>query len=94
MPQVLTANRLADGEAVYLAADGAWVESLAAAEILMSPDQGKAALAKGAEAERDLHVVNAYLLDMAAVGGPAKMREVIRAAGPTVRRDLGKQARA
>ena len=32
MLQVLTANRLIDGEVVYLATDGAWVERLAAAK--------------------------------------------------------------
>jgi hypothetical protein len=31
MAQVLTANRLSDGEVVYLAADGAWVENISAA---------------------------------------------------------------
>ena len=93
MPQVLTANRLSDGEVVYLANDGAWVESLAAAQVLASAADGEAALAKGAEAERNLHVVHAYLFDVTPQQKPVKMREVIRAAGPTVRQDLGKQAR-
>ncbi len=94
MPQVLTANRLVDGEVVYLAAGDAWVEDLGRAQVFASAADGKAALAKGAEAERERHIVNAYLLDMAPAGAPVKMREIIRAAGPTVRRDLGKQARA
>jgi hypothetical protein len=95
MPQALTANRLRDGEVVYLAADGSWVERLAEARRLSSKEEGEAALAKGAEAERELHVVNAYLLDLmpADATRPQKMREIIRAVGPTVRRDLGKQAR-
>jgi Protein of unknown function (DUF2849) len=94
MPQILTANRLADGEVVYLAAEGVWVEDLSLAHGITSAEEGKTALQKGAEAERELYVVNAYLLDMAPAGSPVKMREIIRAAGPTVRRDLGKQARA
>ena len=97
MPQVLTANRLKDGEVVYLDADGGWVESLQAAHLLPSVAEGEAALAKGLEAERDLKVVHAYLFDVTGQGTalkPVKMREIIRAAGPTIRLDLGKQARA
>jgi hypothetical protein len=96
MPQVLTANRLIDGEVVYLAPDGAWVDRLSAAKVIATPAEGEAALAKGHEAERTRFLVNPYLFDMApgASAKPVKMREIIRAAGPTVRRDLGKQARA
>jgi len=96
MPQVLTANRLNDGEVVYLAADGAWVERIAGAQVLASKAEGEAALATGVEAERNLLVVHAYLFDVtpADTTKPVKMREIIRAAGPTVRRDLGKQAAA
>lgn len=93
MAQVLTANRLCDGEVVYLAADGAWVESLAAAQVVATAESEAAVLAVGAAAERDLKVVHAYLFDITPDRKPVKMREVIRAAGPTVRRDLGKQAR-
>jgi hypothetical protein len=92
MAQVLTANRLSDGEVVYLAADGAWVESIAAAQVV-TPADSDTALATGQAAERDLKIVHAYLFDITPAGRPVKMREIIRAAGPTVRRDLGKQAR-
>jgi Protein of unknown function (DUF2849) len=92
MAQVLTANRLSDGEVVYLAADGAWVESIAAAQVVTAVDSD-AALATGQAAERDLKIVHAYLFDITPDRRPVKMREIIRAAGPTVRRDLGKQAR-
>jgi hypothetical protein len=91
--QVLTANRLSDGEVVYLAADGAWVESLAAAQVVSTAESEAQAVATGAAAERELKVVHAYLFDITPDRKPVKMREVIRAAGPTVRRDLGKQAR-
>jgi hypothetical protein len=97
MPQVLTANRLKDGEVVYLDAAEHWVEELSGAKLLASAAEGEAALATGVEAERDLKVVHAYLFDVIGQGEalkPVKMREIIRAAGPTIRRDLGKQARA
>src|SRR5262249_45297014 len=97
MPQVLTANRLTDGEVVYLDGEDRWIERLDGALLLASAAEGERALAKGAEAENSQQVVHAYLFDVAGHGAglkPVKMREIIRAAGPTVRRDLGKQARA
>jgi hypothetical protein len=97
MPQVLTANRLSDGEVVYLGAEDRWVMRLAEATVLGTAAEGEAALAKGVEAENTQRVVHAYLFDVAGQGPslkPVKMREIIRAAGPTIRRDLGKQARA
>jgi hypothetical protein len=94
MPQVLTANRLSDGEVVYLAANDAWVDRIEGALVLATKDEGEAALATGLEAERNQLVVHAYLFDVTPADHtkPVKMREIIRAAGPTVRRDLGKQA--
>ena len=97
MPQVLTANRLIDGEVVYLDAGDGWVERLDKAALLATPADGERALATGMQAETDRKVVHAYLFDVTGKGEalkPVKMREIIRAAGPTVRRDLGKQARA
>ena len=96
MPQILTANRLIDGEVVYLATGNAWVEDLDAAAILTSKAEGEAALAKGLYAEENQEVVHAYLFDVVDAAPPlrpVKQREIIRAAGPTVRTDLGKQAR-
>ena len=92
MAQVLTANRLSDGEVVYLASNGAWVEGLAGAQVLNTPAEAETALATGQDAERNQLVVHAYLFDVTPAQKPVKMREIIRAAGPTVRRDLGKQA--
>ena len=77
---------------VYLAADGAWVERLDDARVLAAAD-GETALRIGQAAERDRVIVHAYLFDITPDRRPVKMREIIRAGGPTVRRDLGKQAR-
>ncbi|MEQ1754128.1 MAG: DUF2849 domain-containing protein [Micropepsaceae bacterium] len=95
MHQVLTANRLIDGEVVYLALDGAWVTSFAAALVFDNKAEAEASLEVGLQAERDQKIVHAYLFDVKHNDGtlkPVKQREIIRAAGPTVRRDLGKQA--
>ena len=94
--KILTANRLADGEAVWLAADHSWAASIEDAEIARDvatveklERAGKAALAKN-------EVVDVALVDIAIVANgirPLRLRERIRAAGPTNRTDLGKQAR-
>lgn len=95
MLQVLTANRLIDGEVVYLGTNGAWVEALEAARVFEAKADADASLAVGAQAELDQKIVHAYLFDIKRSEAgliPVKQREIIRAAGPTVRRDLGKQA--
>ncbi|RJF86705.1 DUF2849 domain-containing protein [Oleomonas cavernae] len=93
--KVLTANRLLDGEVVYLAEGDAWAEDLASARVV-SDDDGEVALtAAGAAAIKARLVVGAYLMPVTVEGGrilPASVRERIRAAGPSNRNDLGKQA--
>ena len=93
-PQMLTANRLRDGEVLYRKGAG-WVEQLADATVY--PDQGAAdaALAAAtAELPRN-EFVAPYLFEVRDVNGktvPVKEREIIRAAGPTVHPHMGKQA--
>jgi hypothetical protein len=94
MTQILTANRLQKGEVVYWGGPKGWVVNLSDAEPL--DDAVAEDVLKQAQiyvARQD--VVATYLFDARVENGaikPVKMREVIRAAGPTVRRDLGKQA--
>jgi hypothetical protein len=86
MPQALTANRLKIGEVVYWSGK-TWVSRFEDAQILSDADAGAWVL-KG-------EVVAPYLFDIREKDGhmvPVKEREIIRSAGPTVRRDLGKQA--
>ena len=95
MPQMLTANRLSVGEVVYWHGTRGWVLTLGEGEVLAG-DAAEAALKGAADYVRRREVVNPYLFDVkleAGVARPVKMREMIRAAGPTARRDLGKQAR-
>jgi hypothetical protein len=94
MPQVLTANRLGPGEVVYWNSSDGWVPSLTDASVL-DDAAATAALEGAAEWVRRREVVGTYLFDVRVENGrtvPVKAREMIRAAGPTVRRDLGKQA--
>jgi hypothetical protein len=91
VPQRLTANRLTDGAVLYWKAGG-WVERLADGEVFAEPAAADAAVAAAQAFVADNRVVNPYLFDVHADGSPVKEREIIRAAGPSVRDDLGKQA--
>ena len=90
--QALTANRLRDGDVVYWGC-GAWVEGFAEAQVFDTRPQADAALARaGADVTV---VVNPYLFPVrfeAGHGRAVEEREIVRSEGPSVRRDLGKQA--
>lgn len=95
-PQMLTANRLKDGGVLYWKADG-WVEGLQHGEVFAEAAAAEAALGAAQAFVAGNVVVNPYLLDVrvdASGVHPVKEREIIRAAGPSVREDLGKQAAA
>ena len=94
MPQVLTANRLVVGEVVYWNEARGWVSRFEEAQVL-ADSEAEATLARAAEWVQKREVVAPYLFGVRLEHGlavPVKVREAIRAAGPTVRRDLGKQA--
>jgi hypothetical protein len=92
--RILTAHDLLSGEVVYWSADGRWAESLSEAARL----DDAAASAALAEAEAAYTaVVHAYLVPTDSAGAPVareKIRETIRAKGPSTDRSLGKQAAA
>ena len=91
---MLTANRLRDGDVLYRKGDG-WTLILADGNVYRQKAEADAALADAqAELVRN-EFVAPYLFEVREVNGqirPVKEREIIRAAGPTVRTDLGKQA--
>src|SRR5258706_4550412 len=94
VPQMLTANRLVGGDVLYWKA-GQWVLSLKGADVFAAATDADAALAAAQKYVADNVVVNLYLFDVRTDARgihPVKEREIIRAAGPTVRHDLGKQA--
>ena len=94
--KMLTANRLTDGEAVWYSADQRWVETIDAGEVA-TDKASEAKLEAAAEAAPKANlVVDINLIDVDLVDGrifPNRLRERIRAAGPTNRVDLGKQSR-
>ena len=93
--QVVSANRLTDGLVVYLTNDGGWSERLADVRVANDDATAEQLLAQAKQAEDDRVVVDPYLIDVDEFDGelrPKKYREYIRAMGPSVRPDLGKQA--
>ena len=94
--EVMTAHRLLDGEVVFLGARG-WVETIDGATVAVTPEQSNALDALGRQAMAVNEVVDAYLIEVANEEGrvrPLKLREYLRTVGPSVRTDLGKQARS
>lgn len=95
--QAITANRLRDGVVVFLGTGAAWVESFADAALFAGGDAGAALASAKALAERGQFAVDVYAFEVETENGapiPVKMRERIRAFGPSVGLDLGKQAAA
>jgi sulfite reductase (NADPH) hemoprotein beta-component len=90
--KIVTAHILRTGEVVYRGKNGAWTPHLAEA----APFDDEHANDELAKAKNEAtHVTNVYLVGIEGPGRPAHreyLRESIRAQGPSVRRDLGKQA--
>jgi hypothetical protein len=93
--QALTANRLVDGEVVFLTRSGGWSLSVDEAAVAQEPDAVKTLEVRGREAEAANIVTGSYLFEVERRDGRVRathIRERIRTLGPTVRPDLGKQA--
>lgn len=90
--KIVTAHDLPTGEVVYWTPAGSWAKRIEDA----APIDDEAADAELARAKAQATIVtNAYLVSIESPGKPAAreyLREIIRARGPTVRVDLGKQA--
>lgn len=85
-PQMLTANRLKDGDVLYWKAGG-WVEALKDGDVFDDTARADAALAAAQSFVTGNVVVNPYLFDVRVENRtihPVKEREIIRAAGPSV----------
>jgi hypothetical protein len=92
--QMLTANRLKDGDVLYRKGDG-WVLFLVYGDVYLDPAAAEAALAQANTELIRNEVVAPYLFEVRVENGkvtPVKEREIIRAAGPTVHPHTGKQA--
>jgi hypothetical protein len=95
MPDVITANRLTDGVVVFQTIDECWTEDFNRAAVLPDPEATAVALKRAKQDEANNIVVEPYAIVVEERNGhlaPKALREAIRATGPTIRRDLGKQA--
>jgi hypothetical protein len=88
--QVITGNDLASGSVVFQT-DRGWSTNIAEAEVLTSPQAVATGLARAAAATAGNRVVDAYAIDVARTETglvPARLRERIRATGPTTGNSL------
>ncbi len=87
MAQVVTASRLADGAVVFLDAGGGWSERLDQSSIFADKAAAAAGLEIGMATEVANVVIDVYAVDVSVQAGsivPIKLREAIRARGPTI----------
>ncbi|MGK2285250.1 DUF2849 domain-containing protein [Pedomonas sp. V897] len=96
MPQVLTAYHVSTGDVVYWAGNEAgrprWTRDVREALVFEDATEAEAAGARDTAAQI---VMDHYPIDVELRDGkpwPVRYREVVRATGPSVRPDLGKQA--
>ncbi len=93
-PQMLTANCLRQGDVLYWKSGG-WVAEFTQGDVFADPAAAAAALEAAQKSVTENRVVSPYLFEVREQSGkirPVKEREIVRAAGPSVRTDLGKQA--
>ncbi|KKB09929.1 DUF2849 domain-containing protein [Devosia chinhatensis] len=92
--EILTGNELTSGGTVYLDANGAWVEDLQAAR-LFSKDEIAERDAALAATKATGRIISLEIEEVTQEGGqivPKRLRERIRAAGPTAPLTLNGQA--
>jgi hypothetical protein len=93
--QVMTANRLRDGDVVFLTRSGEWALAIDNAVLAQEPQAVAALEARAKADEKATLVTGSYLFDAERINGKIKashIRERIRAQGPTVHPQFGKQA--
>lgn len=88
---IVTANRLRDGRVVWLSPRG-WSESLREASVAEREDERRALEALAAQSVAACEVVDPYLVEVERTADglplPVRLRERIRALGPTVHPEL------
>ena len=85
--KVLTANRLSDGVSVWLGANGEWVFAIKDAFLARHEEAVAAIEAAGEQALADNRVVDVNVIDVEETPAgprPFRLRERIRAEGPTI----------
>ena len=94
-PEVVSGNRLTDGYVVYLAKAGDWVEKIEDAAVASTEEERAALEAEANSGISTQQVTGWEFAEITEEDGARKAIkniQYIRSLGPTVRRDLGKQA--
>lgn len=94
-PQVMTANALSEGDVLFLSKDNKWVLDLQQAQIGEGEAELAAMEATGAQGVANNLLIEPYFIEIEQTEGrisPVTTREKMRSLGPSVRKDLGKQA--
>jgi hypothetical protein len=87
MSLAITANRLRDGRVVFRTASGGWSLNVADSAIEPSEAVANSVIAAVNANANEQDVVEVYAVEMSLTGKtlrPAKLREAIRALGPTI----------
>lgn len=85
--QVLTANRLTDGIAVWYDTAGTWNEWIGRSEVAHGKEDAERLEAIGKKAYANNEVLDVNLVEVEEIDGqirPLRLRERIRAEGPTI----------
>ena len=84
---VLTANRLTDGTAVWYDKSGSWSERIGSSEVVHTREDAERLEAAGRKAFASNEVLDVALVEVEEIEGrirPLRLRERIRAEGPTI----------
>ena len=94
MPQMIIANRLADGLVVFLDPEEGWDTAIRAGTVIETDADAARLLTVAKRHEVECLVIDPQLIEVEIENGrprPTAIREAIRAYGPTVRTDLGER---
>lgn len=94
--QAITANSLGDGRVVFLTLLG-WSHDIDQSELLETAQAAEIALRRASADAAENRVVEPYTIDVARTAGrtvPARLRERIRAAGPTTGNSIARDGAA
>jgi hypothetical protein len=91
MPQMIIANRLADGSVVFFSPGETWNHAIAAGLVIEDDAEAARLLDVAKQHQARSIVIDPTLIQVKVENGqvrPTEIREVIRAFGPTVRTDV------
>ncbi len=90
--KIATGNRLRDGAVIYLNRSGSWSTEVSEARVAANAEEEAEIKATLDAAVKNNFLIDAAIIEVrAADKAPARLREQIRAIGPTVRPDLARR---